>query len=316
MGNTTRPTILVVESSASNRAVICECIGQLSDVEVLAAQTGGQALHIYESQNPCLILMDIALPDMDGLALTKEIRRRENSSDQFRPWTPVIFLSSLQDEEILAKGILSGGDDFLFKPVSEVVLLAKIRAMLRIVAMQQAIYRQHLQLREASILDGLTAIPNRRHFEETLATEWKRCARAGHPISAVLTDVDFFKQFNDIYGHQAGDACLKAVANALNESLFRVEDLAARYGGEEFVIVLPGTDLEGAVAVAERMRQTIRELNIPHEHGVTGLISCSFGVASMTPTPDNTPKELIQEADSRLYAAKRGGRNQVCFPPN
>ena len=316
MGNTTRPTILVVESSASNRAVICECIGQLSDVEVLAAQTGGQALHIYESQNPCLILMDIALPDMDGLALTKEIRRRENSSDQFRPWTPVIFLSSLQDEEILAKGILSGGDDFLFKPVSEVVLLAKIRAMLRIVAMQQAIYRQHLQLREASILDGLTAIPNRRHFEETLATEWKRCARAGHPISAVLTDVDFFKQFNDIYGHQAGDACLKAVANALNESLFRVEDIAARYGGEEFVIVLPGTDLEGAVAVAERMRQTIRELNIPHEHGVTGLISCSFGVASMTPTPDNTPKELIQEADSRLYAAKRGGRNQVCFPPN
>ena len=316
MGNTTRPTILVVESSASNRAVICECIGQLSDVEVLAAQTGGQALHIYESQNPCLILMDIALPDMDGLALTKEIRRRENSSDQIRHWTPVIFLSSLQDEEILAKGILSGGDDFLFKPVSEVVLLAKIRAMLRIVAMQQAIYRQHLQLREASILDGLTAIPNRRHFEETLATEWKRCARAGNPISAVLTDVDFFKQFNDIYGHQAGDACLKAVANALNESLFRVEDLAARYGGEEFVIVLPGTDLEGAVAVAERMRQTIRELNIPHEHGVTGLISCSFGVASMTPTPDNTPKELIQEADSRLYAAKRGGRNQVCFPPN
>ena len=316
MGNTTRPTILVVESSASNRAVICECIGQLSDVEVLAAQTGGQALHIYESQNPCLILMDIALPDMDGLALTKEIRRRENSSDQFRPWTPVIFLSSLQDEEILAKGILSGGDDFLFKPVSEVVLLAKIRAMLRIVAMQQAIYRQHLQLREASILDGLTAIPNRRHFEETLATEWKRCARAGNPISAVLTDVDFFKQFNDIYGHQAGDACLKAVANALNESLFRVEDLAARYGGEEFVIVLPGTDLEGAVAVAERMRQTIRELNIPHEHGVTGLISCSFGVASMTPMPDNTPKELIQEADSRLYAAKRGGRNRVCFPPN
>ena len=316
MGNTTRPTILVVESSASNRAVICECIGQLSDVEVLAAQTGGQALHIYESQNPCLILMDIALPDMDGLALTKEIRRRENSSDQFRPWTPVIFLSSLQDEEILAKGILSGGDDFLFKPVSEVVLLAKIRAMLRIVAMQQAIYRQHLQLREASILDGLTAIPNRRHFEETLATEWKRCARTGNPISAVLTDVDFFKQFNDIYGHQAGDACLKAVANALNESLFRVEDLAARYGGEEFVIVLPGTDLEGAVAVAERMRQTIRELNIPHEHGVTGLISCSFGVASMTPTPDNTPKELIQEADSRLYAAKRGGRNRVCFPPN
>lgn len=316
MGNHTRPSILVVESSASNRAVICECIGQLNDVEVVAAQTGGQALHIYESQNPCLILMDIALPDMDGLVLTKEIRRRENASDQFRPWTPVIFLSSLQDEEILAKGILSGGDDFLFKPVSEVVLLAKIRAMLRIVAMQQDIYQQHLKLREASILDGLTAIPNRRHFEETLAAEWKRCARTGNPISAVLSDVDFFKQFNDIYGHQAGDACLIAVANALNESLFRVEDLAARYGGEEFVVVLPGTDLEGAVAVAERMRQAIRELNIPHEHGVTGLISCSFGVASMTPTTDNTPKELIQEADCGLYAAKRGGRNRVCFPTN
>ena len=315
MVNSIRPTVLVVESSNSNREVICECIEQLNDVEVLSAQSGVQALQIYEAKHPCLVLMEIALHDMDGLALTKEIRRRENSSDQFRPWTAVIFLSSLQDEEILAKGILSGGDDFLFKPVSEVVLLAKVRAMLRIVAMQQAIYRQHLQLREASILDGLTAIPNRRHFDETLSTEWKRCARAGSPISAILADVDFFKQFNDIYGHQAGDACLKAVANALNESLFRVEDMAARYGGEEFVIVLPGTDLEGAFAVAERMRTAIRELNIPHERGLAGQISCSFGVACMTPSPDNAAKDLIQEADNGLYSAKRSGRNRVCIPP-
>lgn len=313
MGNATRPTVLVVESSPSNRAMICDCIGQLSDIDVLSAQTAAQALLIYEAQPPNLILTEITLHDMDGLALTKEIRRRENASDQFRPWTPVIFLSSLQDEETLAKGILSGGDDFLCKPVSEVVLLAKVRAMLRIVGMQHAIYRQHLQLREASILDGLTAIPNRRHFEDTLAAEWKRCARAGSPISAILTDVDFFKQFNDIYGHQAGDACLKTVANALNESLFRVEDTVARYGGEEFVVVLPGTDHVGTLAVAERMRNTVLELNIPHQHGLTGVVSCSFGIATMTPTPENDPKQLILQADNGLYQAKRSGRNRVCF---
>ena len=167
------------------------------------------------------------------------------------------------------------------------------------------------QLKDIATLDSLTGIPNRRYFDDTLATEWKRCLRTETPLSIVLSDVDFFKQFNDIYGHQAGDACLKAVAGTLSESLFRVEDSVARYGGEEFVAILPGTDAEGAIAVAERMRQSALELCIPHASGIDGRLSCSFGVASTCPSPHLAPQQLLRFADAGLYAAKRAGRNRV-----
>jgi diguanylate cyclase (GGDEF)-like protein len=171
----------------------------------------------------------------------------------------------------------------------------------------------HRQLKEIATLDSLTGIPNRRHFDETLSTEWKRCIRNDTPLSIVLSDVDFFKQFNDIYGHQAGDSCLRAVAGSLSESLFRVEDTVARYGGEEFVAILPGTDATGAYAVAERMRQSARDLHIPHERGIDGQISCSFGVASTHPSPEKAPLQLLRTADAGLYAAKNAGRNRVAL---
>ena len=308
-----KPLILVIDPAPANRRLIAECLAQLPDVQTLAAGDGAQALQLFRERAPSLVLMDIALQDMDGLSVVREIRNWENSPErQGGPsWTPVVLLSSVMDEDVLARGILAGSDDFLYKPVSEVVLLAKVRAMLRIVTLQQEIHEAHRQLKELSTLDGLTGIPNRRHFDETLATEWKRCQRLEAPLSLILSDVDFFKQFNDIYGHQAGDACLRAVAGSLGESLFRVEDTVARYGGEEFAAILPGTDIDGALAVAERMRRSACDLRIPHERGIDGLVSCSFGVASLTPGSADTPLKLLQTADSRLYAAKREGRNRV-----
>ena len=308
-----KPLILVIDPAPANRRLIAECLAQLPDVQTLAAGDGAQALQLFRERAPSLVLMDIALQDMDGLSVVREIRNWENSPErQGGPsWTPVVLLSSVMDEDVLARGILAGSDDFLYKPVSEVVLLAKVRAMLRIVTLQQEIHKAHRQLKELSTLDGLTGIPNRRHFDETLATEWKRCLRLEAPLSLIISDVDFFKQFNDIYGHQAGDACLRAVAGALGESLFRVEDTVARYGGEEFAAILPGTDIDGALAVAERMRRSACDLRIPHERGIDGLVSCSFGVASLTPGSADTPLKLLQTADSGLYAAKREGRNRV-----
>ena len=308
-----KPLILVIDPAAANRRLIGECLAQLPDVQIAAAAEGAQALQLFRERTPSLVLMDIALQDMDGLSVVREIRHWENSPERGSgpSWTPVVLLSSVMDEDVLARGILAGSDDFLYKPVSEVVLLAKVRAMLRIVTLQQEIHEAHRQLKELSRLDGLTGIPNRRHFDETLSTEWRRCQRLESPLSLIISDVDFFKQFNDIYGHQAGDTCLRAVAGSLSESLFRVEDTVARYGGEEFAAILPGTDIDGALAVAERMRRSARELRIPHDKGIDGLVSCSFGVASLLPSSADTPLRLLQIADSGLYLAKRNGRNRV-----
>lgn len=309
----TKPLVLVIDSSAANRKQICECLQQLVDIDVATASDDQQALLLIRDSWPNVILMDISPPGSDRLSLTRTIRAWEQLRDEttVSPWTPIIYLSSVDDEEILAQGIMAGGDDFLPKPVSEVVLLAKVRAMLRIALRQKEICDVHRQLKEVAMLDSLTGIPNRRHFDDTLAVEWKRCLRADAPISLVLSDVDFFKQFNDIYGHQAGDACLKAVASSLSESLFRVEDTVARYGGEEFVAILPGTDATGAYAVAERMRQAARDLHIPHERGIGGRVSCSFGIASIHPALEDSPATLVRTADAGLYAAKQAGRNCV-----
>lgn len=309
----TKHSVLVVDRSASNRAQICECLTQLPEIQPIVASDGARALRIFRERTPSLVLLDISLHDTDSLVLAREMRNWEciNEQDGFASWTPIVFLSSVIDEEVLARGILAGGDDFLYKPLSEIVLLSKVRSMLRIVAMQQEIHAAHRQLKEISRLDGLTNIPNRRHFDETLSAEWKRCIRTESPLSIVFSDVDFFKQFNDTYSHQAGDACLKAIASSLNESLFRVEDMVARYGGEEFAAILPGTDAAGAHAVAERMRRSARELRIPHEKGVGGLVSCSFGIATLHPTADDSPLQLLQAADAGLYAAKQAGRNQI-----
>lgn len=308
-----KASVLVIDPSAANRAQICDCLSQLPDIRVLAANSGESALAMIQENWPSMVLLDTALKDTDGIALTRTIRTRERSRNEIgiSPWTPIIFLSAATSEDVLAEGILAGGDDFLCKPVSEVVLLAKVTALLRIATRQQEICDVHRQLKEIASLDSLTGIPNRRYFDDTLATEWKRCLRSDAPLSIVLSDIDFFKQFNDIYGHQAGDTCLKAVAGSLSESLFRVEDTVARYGGEEFVAILPGTDAAGAFAVAERMRQSAHDLRIPHERGINGRVSCSFGVASIHPTADEAPQRLLRIADTGLYAAKLAGRNRV-----
>jgi diguanylate cyclase (GGDEF)-like protein len=311
--STRNATVLVIDPSPVDRAQICECLNQLSDIHILAAGETEQALQIVREARPSMILLDSTQKGINGIALTRAIRTWEQSggNSAFSPWTPIVFLSSVNDEDLLAQGILAGGDDFICKPVSEVVLLAKVRAMLRIAVRQREICEVHRQLKDIATLDSLTGIPNRRYFDDTLTAEWKRCLRTETPLSIVLSDVDFFKQFNDIYGHQAGDACLKAVASTLSESLFRVEDSVARYGGEEFVAILPGTDASGAYAVAERMRQSARELCIPHERGIGGQLSCSFGVASTHPSPEKVPQQLLRFADASLYAAKRAGRNRV-----
>lgn len=163
-----------------------------------------------------------------------------------------------------------------------------------------------------STLDGLTGIPNRRHFDSTLAREWNRASRSGTPISLIMCDLDWFKSYNDHYGHQKGDNCLIQVANILQEHARRDDDMAARYGGEEFVVILPATNLENAREIAEQIRLAIRNLGLQHRYSQTdNIVTASFGVATVIPGRDQQSTVLLSEADKALYRAKQGGRDSV-----
>ncbi len=172
--------------------------------------------------------------------------------------------------------------------------------------------RANRLLRRLSAVDGMTGVANRRQFDEALELEWRRTYRGNAPLSLILADIDFFKAYNDAYGHQKGDDCLKQVASALSEHLNRPGDLVARYGGEEFAVILPETDARGAIAIAERLRQGVEELAIPHRDSAAGrVVTVSFGVASTLPREHVSAHTLIAAADQALYKAKREGRNQV-----
>ncbi len=176
---------------------------------------------------------------------------------------------------------------------------------------EQELKKINEKLKMLSVIDGLTQIPNRRRFDECLDSEWKRHYRNKESLSVIICDIDFFKSYNDTYGHQGGDECLQKVAWAIHECVQRPGDLAARYGGEEFVLVLPNTDAKGALVVAEKVRMSVAGLQIPHEQSkVDAYISLSLGIAAMVPGSDNSAEDLVKEADEALYLAKANGRNQ------
>ena len=186
------------------------------------------------------------------------------------------------------------------------------RANLQLTEIRQQLTLSNTQLERLSTLDTLTGLANRRRFDEVLAQEWRRSAREGTPLSLVFCDIDFFKNFNDGYGHLAGDECLVKVAQVVSAASNRPGDLAARYGGEEFVLVLSGTGEEAARRLAEKLRARVEELRIPHAHGPLGPhLTISLGVASAVPRPGSAPEELLNLADRALYAAKDDGRNRV-----
>ena len=305
--------VLVVEDSKVTLKVLCNFLERMDIKHPLTAETGAAALEICRSERPDIILLDAQLPDIDGFDIAKQIRAKEQKDD----WTAIIFLTSMTKDEDLARGIEVGGDDYLMKPVSEVVLHAKVRAMRRLVEMQRELVDVGHQLNAAnkelqrlSTTDGLTGIANRRLFDELSKREWRRCERMKKPIALVMVDVDYFKLFNDEYGHQAGDDCLRAVAAQVARAAPRASDLAARYGGEEFVLVLGETDADGARWVAENIRQRVSELGITHitpQRRVT--ISC--GVASIQPAKGLSLDGLLRTADNALYLAKGTGRDRV-----
>lgn len=272
------------------------------------AQLGWQ---LYLAQQPQLILMDILLPDNDGHWLARQIRVHEG-----RHWTPILFLSSMAREEDLIQGIDAGGDDYLFKPVSPTVLLARLHAASRHIAIRdelartsEALLQANDKLQHQSTHDELTSLGNRRGLDERLARYMGQARRDQRPLTVMLCDVDFFKRFNDRLGHVEGDGCLRHIGQLLATICRRPLDYAARYGGEEFVLLLPNTPAEGALSFAMALQHAMDHANIAHpDSGVANHVTLSGGFVSVIPDTWMTPSDILKQADAALYQAKARGR--------
>ncbi len=305
-----------------DQLIIVEAIRRMlagqDDIEFNYVTDANLAVAEAERLRPTVVLQDLVMPATDGFALIRQYREREVLGN-----VPVIVLSAKEDPKLKAHSFAVGANDYLIKLPDRLELLARLRyhsaghtsrierdeAFLRLRESQQQLAEANIELQKLAALDGLTGIANRRRFDELLRTEWLRGQRDKRPLSLLMCDIDRFKAYNDGFGHPAGDLCLKKTAAVLTEHLKRPADLAARYGGEEFAIVLPETDLAGALQVAEACRAQLETMAMPAPGG--GVVSMSIGVASVVPSPDSSAEALIVRADKALYAAKTGGRNRV-----
>ncbi len=269
--------------------------------ELITANNGPMALALCQQQAPDLVLLDIDMPDMDGFEVCRQLKSNEATRD-----IAVIFLTAQADEAQEARGLGLFAVDFIAKPLHPAVALARVNTHLLVKLQADAI-------RKLVFLDGLSGIYNRRFFDQQLVVEIARSVRNGSPLALILLDVDFFKHFNDHYGHQAGDDCLREIATALKASLRRPADLVARYGGEEFACILPETDFSGAMAIARVLEDRIRKKFIPHARSsVDSVVSISLGVAVRSGFSLNHASELLATADEQLYHAKHTGRGRAC----
>jgi diguanylate cyclase (GGDEF)-like protein len=305
--------ILIVDDSATIRASLSEAVRTMQH-EPIVAENGEQAIELFSLERPRMVLLDVNMPGIDGYETARRIRAAYPED-----WIPIIFLSANEYDQNLDRAIECGGDDYLVKPVSAVVLSAKMRALQRqdemrrkLTDLSAELTTANRQLETLASQDGLTGIANRRTFDFLFERHFAQAARQHAPLSVALCDVDHFKSYNDHYGHPAGDACLRQVATSLTRSCRRGADLAARYGGEEFALLLPDTAAEGALHVAETARQYVATLAIPHGHSPTaGVVTFSAGIATLAEGRDNTPTQLIARADQALYQAKKLGRNRA-----
>ncbi|MCM2358768.1 MAG: diguanylate cyclase [Geobacteraceae bacterium] len=309
---TERLKILIVDDTPANIQILNEVLQ--GDYDIFFATNGPDGIRIAQREAPDLILLDIMMPEMDGYEACARLKEDPRTRQ-----TPVIFITAMGEEEDEAKGLECGAIDYITKPISPPIVKARVKNHLELKLHRDALEELTLELgnknRELERLareDSLTGLANRRHFIEVLNAEINRASRTRQFLSLILCDVDFFKNYNDHYGHVAGDRCLQAVGQILQSSFRRAGDLPARYGGEEFTVILPDTPLSGAAQLAEKLRQRMIVEAMPHAFSaVAAQVTLSIGVAGTRETRGRTAAWLIDEADQAMYRSKEGGRNRV-----
>lgn len=299
MSEDERFKILLVDDEVANLEVLNQILREEYQISVATSGTAG--LKRAMSQKPDLILLDVIMPGMTGFEVLKELKNNDETRD-----IPVIFITGLTNEHEEEMGFLLGAVDYIFKPFRSSGVRMRVKTHLQIV-------KQIRTIEMLGMVDALTEIPNRRNFDLRMSQEWNRALRDRSSLSLLMLDVDHFKKYNDTYGHPQGDKVLQMLAKVMTRSINRPADFAARLGGEEFAVILPGSDLEGALVVAEKIRANVEatELSLGAP-GETTSVTTSIGAAWTVPSRDGRIDELVAKADAALYEAKNSGRNRVC----
>ncbi len=295
-----KQTILIVDDITANIQLLNGILG--NEHRILFATSGHQALEMAQESLPDLILLDIMMPDMNGYEVCEKLK-----STELTRHIPVIFLTALNDRENETEGLRLGAIDYIRKPYSPAIVQLRVR--------------NHLELKKArddlfklSNIDRLTGIANRKAIFDFLEREIARAVRQKRELGFIMLDIDFFKKYNDNYGHVAGDGCLNAVAQAMEGSLLRPGDMIGRYGGEEFLAVLPEITPEGVLEVGERLLSAVRGLAISHGFSeAADHVTISAGCCSLVPTSEQSCDDLVILADKALYMAKAAGRDRLVF---
>ena len=318
--------ILLVDDQEENRLLL-ESLLDNPDLHIIRAVSGQDALGKIFEYSFALIMIDVQMPGMEKYEIAELLRSSLPSRS-----IPLLFLTAARmGREYLFNGSDLGAVDYIFKPLEPPILKRKVSMFLELHRQRQqlgektreldakileleVLYKEleerNANLERLSSLDCLTGLFNRRYFDDNLAKEWKQAIRTNSPLSLLIVDIDYFKNYNDCYGHLEGDDCLRKVAQALYEALMRPADIIARYGGEEFTAILPNTGSEGAASVARRMMEHVAHLAIEHQGSlVAETVTVSIGASSGFPGGKQAATSLLNCADKALYAAKRNGRN-------
>jgi diguanylate cyclase (GGDEF)-like protein len=324
------PVILLVDDSRLARASVEQVLRENGYNDILHAASASEALNILglhenEGSPPKdsvdLILMDFVMPDLNGIEACRRIKKHHRIRE-----IPVIMVTAKSDPKTLARAFEAGVMDYLTKPIQPIELIARVNSALTLKSeidrrrareqdlldMTGKLASLNRELQKQNSQDGLTKVANRRLFDQTLDQEWRRAKRDASSLALIMLDIDYFKKYNDRYGHAQGDECLKKVARTLDQLMQRPGDLFARYGGEEFSVILPGVNQGGALTMAEKMRNRVESLNIEHADSlVAPFVTISLGAAHIVPVDGIEAQALLEAADKGLYLAKKKGRNRV-----
>jgi len=324
------PLILVADDDKTMRMLLRKAMEQ-EGYRVVEVNDGQQCLDAYDTIKPDIVLLDAVMPVMDGFTCCKQLLKiaRNNLMSALasfdtdsalgntvisKLWerTPILMITCLDDEESVNRAFEAGAMDYITKPIHWPVLRQRLRRLLQQAQVYKQLEAANQALQHIANVDGLTGLANRRRFDDYLNTQWINLAQEESPLSLILCDIDFFKFYNDKYGHPDGDVCLQKVGAVLSHIAQKNQDLVARYGGEEFAVIMPNTHAFGAVHVAAAMQAGIRNLQITHDRSeVSEYVTLSMGVATVVPTWESSPSDLIVTADKALYQAKAEGRNRI-----